>query len=287
MGYEDLLDRIRIPHLRELAADRIADAKTTKEAKKRVSQLLGENLVLNLNHPCVDLRGHKLPRGHEINSGQPATSWPDDTCPEVYERVLRSYTKPGDGVFHLFARSRTPKAVGETLERDVVLVDEYPSSVEDLVGMDLLEPTEEDLWQIADLVDVVSPEMLAEAFELLYLHLPMPGVVDRPRLLYGNSGAPAGTYWERMTSDQFWAGVKGVLEFWSTLLEPSRLTIRCGFARWDKTPTRMWSRAMKIAEESGWKLDHHWRLNLNPVPGPVHPDVLGEGWLLSFVRREP
>lgn len=283
MKYQDVIQRIRVPHLREMAADRVEDASTRSEAEELVSELLGMHLVESLSNPTAGLTGSVLPaEARQIHAGQPATSFPNDTYPALFEATVRAYTDPKDSVLHIFTRSSAPRQVGDLLDRQVVMVDEYVSGLPDLSTPNLLEPSKESLQQITNQLGLAQLDDLCRVFELIHIHLPCPGVVDRLNLLGAGGHSVYGRNWEQMSKDNFWSAIEAVIKAWTTLLNPRHLTIQCGLARWGGKYTEMFPRTLQIAHNTGWSLDNHWRLDLNPVPGPADTEALEHGWLLAF-----
>lgn len=286
MKYPEVIQRVRSPHLRQVAERRVEEASSPQQAEQMVSELLGMHLVESLSYPAVELTGSVLPQTRQIDAGPPATSFPNDTSPALFEAILNAYTEPGDNVLHIFTRSSAPHHLGKLLDRQVVMVDEYVSGLPDLLTPNLLDPSKETLEQIASELRVNAHNELYDAFELIHLHLPNPGVVDRLKLLGDGGHSVYGRKWEQMSEDDFWSAIKTLIKTWATLLSPRHLTIQCGLAQWDGKYTETFPQALRIAHQTGWTLDDHWRLNLNPVPGPGDTEAREQGWLLAFRNRK-
>lgn len=285
MKYQDVLQRIRAPHLRQIAEDRLENASSLQEAEQMVSDLLGMHLVESLREPGVELTGFPLPEAHEIDAGEPATSFPNDTYPNLFETILRAYTEPGDAVLHVFTRSSAPHHVGRLLGRQVVMVDEYVSGVENLLTPNLLAPSKVDFHQIANQLDLEQLDDVCDVFELIHFHLPCPGVVNRLQLIGDGGHSVYGRSWEKMSERVFWQAIKAAVQAWTTILQPLHLTIQCGFAKRDNQYGETFPQALQIAHQTGWSLDGHWRLQLNPLDGPTNTEALQQGWLLAFENR--
>lgn len=285
MKYSSALKRIRVPYLREIAKDRLQEVSSRREAKQIVSEILGMQLVEGLKAQEIELRTSSLPAGPEVDAGAPATPFPNDTCPSLFEAVLGSYTEPGDAVLHIFTRSSATYHIGRLLDRHVVMVDEYVSGLPNLLTPNLLDPSKEDLHQIARKIGLDHLDGVRDAFELIHIHLPGPGVVNRLALLGDGGHSIYGRCWEEMTEEVFWKAIEAVITAWTTILQPRHLTIQCGLAKWDHQYVEMFPQALQIAHQTGWSLDDHWRLDLKPVPGPTNTKALGRGWLLAFQNR--
>ncbi len=285
MKHSSVLKRIRVPYLRKIVKDRLQDVSSKREADQIVSEVLGLHMVEGLKCPVVELTGSALPPGHQMEAGAPSTSFPNDTCPSLFEAVLGSYTEPGDAILHIFTRSSASYHIGRLLDRHVVMVDEYVSTLPNLLTPNLLAPSRKDLHQIAGRIELDCVDDVCDVFDLIHLHLPCPGIVERLALLGDGGHSVYGRCWEEVTKDIFWKAIEAVITAWSTILQPRYLTIQCGFAKWDDQYVEMFPQALRIAQKTGWALDDHWKLDLNPVPGPADTKALEQGWLLAFESK--
>lgn len=272
--------RIRTDWLRHVAEDQL-EGLTAKERERLVSDLLGQHLVLNLDRPQVRLEGFTLGAEHEVDCGTTATAMPNDSCPRLIEGILRRYTEVGDKAAYLFATSSAARVVAQRLEREAVLLDEYGTEVENLFSKPLCSPE-----TVRSLT--TCPDGSRKLFDLLYVHSPMPGIVDKRSLLYpGNADVPSGREdWAQLEFDSYLTKMEALLALWSEVVAPEGvLCIQVGWGRWDGQAQMPWPALHECAYRAGWRREHWCRLRIEPRRGPVNDPALTSGMLLAYTKQ--
>ena len=267
------ITRIRKRPLRHEVEDRLGDARSTSE-EELASEVLGRALTARLNAPEVQPTGYELGDDYHVDAGLPATAFPNDTFPKVFEGLLRRYTREADRVGYLFCSSRAPFIIAEQMGRSVYAADEYNTYVQNLPCGHLLN----------------SGMLPTERVDLLYIHCPLPGVVDRKALFdpTGENDLPNDRlYWESMDEKTFVTAMADLIEMWTHTVEPGGvLALQVGWCRWGKEWILPWPQLHEAAYKEGWRLVRRHRLHMQVRPGPVQGKSLTDGHLLIY-RKSP
>ena len=263
------IKRIRKSPLRHEVEDRLGDARGMTE-EKLVAEVLGKAMVDQLDRPEVRLTGYELGDDYDVDAGYPATAFPNDTYPRIFEGLLRRYTEKEDMVGHLFTTSRTPIAIAERLGRSIDGFDDYNSCLPDLCGP---------LWN----------SVPQRHLDLLYIHCPVPGVVDRRTLFYptGPLAFPQGKiHWEGLGKEDFLTKMAALISRWSDMVKPGGvLALQIGWCRWNGEWVLPWPDLHEAVYLHGLRLDTRHRLHMKVRPGPIQNESLTDGRLLIYRKN--
>lgn len=244
-------------------------------------------MIASLSEPEVMLTGRCLPgRGQPLEGGAPATALPDDTPVGVVEALLRAYTAPGAAVCFLFGRSLTPIVTSRRLGRVPVLVDPYA---------DCLDEGERSVWEPAGVLDIVLAECpMLERFQILLVHLPAPGVVDREALLYPGVEPPARPVrWESLSRERFFRCFENRIRQWEpTVASDGRIAILSTPSNFSENPrsqhggeTHLFPFAQARMLSLGWSLVRRHPVRRQKADSPVRHPALESATLCVYQRE--
>lgn len=253
--YDWLFSRIKVPYLREECASGADPSMSEREVRELITFYL-KNLK-NLNRlkwspsseELEELRSLRLPKQSQnaIGPVEHQTSTIDDDPAEVIAAAVNSYTPEKARILLVFSRSAVAHKTCQGLGRRVSIVDPYAADFQPEVTS-----SEFCLTSLSESDGTPTFVRAGDRFELIYIHLPAPGIVKRSDDFLGSDfGEAAPDSWDEIDLDSFSRRVHWLIKCCAmTLGSTGTLVVLCRRGRWE---TRRLKAAPKVTH-----IPLHW-----------------------------